>query len=240
MYPFRPWEKTVATKLRSGPVRPSGSRSDHRHPRRSQPGRQGVDLPKSVHGGETNKQAEFEASEANEGATLALCDLLEEADRGRMTSIELASRLRELTEAAPEHIDARAHLGSVLLESEQLQEAAAEYERAFEIGSKALPTDFDGRIEWIRLDNRPFLRAAYGLALVRLKTGKRTEAIRLMEQLLRWNPNDNQGVRLSIGSEYLRAGHRTKASKVLRCQRSPESGQYDQLVIRRCMTSIAL
>ena len=53
-----------------------------------------------------------------------------------MTLIELASRLGELTEAAPEHIDARAHLGSVLRESEQLQEAAAEYERAFEIGSK--------------------------------------------------------------------------------------------------------
>ena len=47
----------MATKLRSGPVLPSGSRSDHRHPRRSQPGRQGVDLPKSVHSGETNKQA---------------------------------------------------------------------------------------------------------------------------------------------------------------------------------------
>ena len=46
----------MATKLRSGPVLPSGSRSDHRHPRRSQPGRQGVDLPKSVHSGETNKQ----------------------------------------------------------------------------------------------------------------------------------------------------------------------------------------
>ena len=163
-----------------------------------------------------DNEAEFEASEADERAALALCDLLEEAGRGRMTLIELASRLRELTEAAPEHIDARAHLGSVLLESEQLQEAAAEYERAFEIGSKALPTDFDGRIEWIRLDNRPFLRAAYGLALVRLKTGKRTEAIRLMEQLLRWNPNDNQGVRLSIGSEYLRAGHRAKAGRVLR------------------------
>ena len=28
----------MATKLRSGPFRPSGSRSDHRHPRRSQPG----------------------------------------------------------------------------------------------------------------------------------------------------------------------------------------------------------
>ncbi len=83
-----------------------------------------------------------------------------------MTLVELARRLKELTATAPEHIDARAHLGSVLRECEQLQEAAAEYERAFAIGSVALPTDFDGRIEWIRLDNRPF-RAAYGLALVR-------------------------------------------------------------------------
>ena len=27
-----------------------------------------------------------------------------------------------------------------------------------------------------------------------------------MEQRLQWHPNDNQGVRLIIGSEYLRAG----------------------------------
>ena len=161
-----------------------------------------------------DNEAEFEEADAH--ATLALCDLLEEADTGRMTLTELARRLRELTVTAPEHIDARAHLGSVLRECEQLHEAAAEYERAFEIGSKALPTDFDGRIEWIRLDNRPFLRAAYGLALVRLKTGKRPEATRLMEQLLQWNPNDNQGVRLIIGSEYLRAGDRARAGKVLR------------------------
>ena len=61
----------MATKLRSGPVRPSGSRSDHRHPRRSQPGRQGVDLPKSVHGGETNKQdGTFTVDEARAPAAL--------------------------------------------------------------------------------------------------------------------------------------------------------------------------
>ena len=158
--------------------------------------------------------AHFEEADAH--VTLALCDLLEEAGAGRMTLIELARRLGELTATAPEHIDARAHLGSVLMKCERLQEAAAEYERAFEIGSRALPGDFDGRIEWIRLDNRPFLRAAYGLALVRLKTGKRPAAIRLMEQLLQWNRNDNQGVRLIIGSEYLRAGDRAMAGKVLR------------------------
>ena len=161
-----------------------------------------------------DNEAEFE--EADPHVTLALCDLLEEAGTGRMTLIELARGLGELTATAPEHIDARAHLGSVLMKCERLQEAAAEYERAFEMGSRALPGDFDGRIEGIRLDNRPFLRAAYGLALVRLKTGKRPAAIRLMERVLQWNPNDNQGIRLIIGSEYLRAGNRARAGKVLR------------------------
>ncbi len=76
-----------------------------------------------------------------------------------------------------------------ILTRERLQEAAAEYERAFQIGSRALPSDFDGRIEWIRWptpglmakvhhsDASPGItglgrHAAYGLALVRLKTGK--------------------------------------------------------------------
>ena len=84
-----------------------------------------------------DNEAEFE--EADPHVTLALCDLLEEAGAGRLTLIELARRLGELTAAAPEHIDARAHLGSVLMKCERLQEAAAEYERAFELGSRALP-----------------------------------------------------------------------------------------------------
>ena len=71
-----------------------------------------------------DNEAEFE--DADPHVTLALCDLLEEAGAGRMTLIELARRLGELTAAAPEHIDARAHLGSVLMKCERLQEAAAE------------------------------------------------------------------------------------------------------------------
>ena len=64
-----------------------------------------------------DNEAEFE--EADEHATVALCDLLEEANTGRTTLTDLARRLRELTVTAPEHIDARAHLGSVLRECEQ-------------------------------------------------------------------------------------------------------------------------
>ena len=58
MYPFRPWEKTVATKLRSGPC--SAQRLAVRPPpppALPTGGCQGVDLPRSVHGDKTNKQA---------------------------------------------------------------------------------------------------------------------------------------------------------------------------------------
>ncbi len=58
VYPFRPWEKTVATKLRSGPC--SAQRLAVRPPpppALPTGGRQGVDPPRSVHGDKTNKQA---------------------------------------------------------------------------------------------------------------------------------------------------------------------------------------
>ena len=87
--------------------------------------------------------AQFEEADAH--VTLALCDLLEEAGAGRMTLIELARRLGELTATAPEHIDARAHLGSVLMKCER-QEAAIRVREASR-WSQALPGDFARRIE---------------------------------------------------------------------------------------------
>ena len=64
-----------------------------------------------------DNEAEFEEADAH--ATLALCDLLVAADTGQMTLMELARHLKELTATAPEHMDAPAHLGSVLRECEQ-------------------------------------------------------------------------------------------------------------------------
>ena len=77
MYPFRPWEKTVATKLRSGPC--SAKRLAVRPPpppALPTGGRQGVDPPRSVHGDKTNKQ----------GGTDLFWDSAETAtdDRGRI------------------------------------------------------------------------------------------------------------------------------------------------------------
>lgn len=78
--------------------------------------------------------------------------------------------------------------------------------RGLEVGESAIPSGFTGPIEWGILENRPFLRAAQGSMLCQLRLGQRRKALALMEKILAWNPNDNQGIRHLIGSEYLRAG----------------------------------
>ena len=54
--------------------------------------------------------------------------------------------------------------------------------------------------------NRPFLRAASGVIECRTALGENAKAITLMEKILAWDPNDHQGWRWQIGSEYLRGG----------------------------------
>ena len=68
------------------------------------------------------------------------------------------------------------------------------------------------------LENRPFLRCLHGLALVKYEEGAIEEALRLFQELLSLNPNDNQGVRAmtqepkleTLSSEVLLMPPRTK------------------------------
>ena len=144
-----------------------------------------------------------------------LIQLLDDYDDGRFGLRAMINRLRRLAEANPHHIDTLAHLGSFLHEDRKREEASECYERGFGIGLAALSDDFDGQLPWSWLDNRPFLRAAAGAASSRIENGSRTKGIELMERLLRWNPNDNPGIRLEIGSEYLRNDQTDKARWML-------------------------
>ena len=157
----------------------------------------------------------FRFPESHERTTDKLFALLEAYDAGRVKEREMLRRLNALAEQEPDHIDALAHLGMFLRKANRLEEAGPVCERALSIGVKALPEDFTGRLEWSWFENRSFLRAAMGLALVRLDEGDRRAGIKLLERILSWNPNDNQGVRLMIGSEYMRAGEETKARRIL-------------------------
>ena len=148
----------------------------------------------------------------------AIVDELDEAlsqrDAGAITPGRYLRTLTTIVERHPHFIDGHAHLGNALMEKGKPKLALRACLRGFEAGLKAMPADYAGRIEWISLDNRPFLRAAHGTALSYLRLGQRKEALAIMEKILAWNPNDNQGIRFLIGSEYLRTGESDKADRL--------------------------
>lgn len=138
-------------------------------------------------------------------------DLLDKRETGRLVESRYLRALEELVARHPWFIDGHAHIGNSLFDQGKFERALEAYERGYSLGTAVLPAGFDRFIEWSDLENRPFLRAAHGVALSRLRLDRRGEAIPTMEKMLGWNPNDNQGVRFLIGSEYLRAGEQEKA-----------------------------
>jgi tetratricopeptide (TPR) repeat protein len=83
------------------------------------------------------------------------------------------------------------------------------YEQALAAGERALGaarfSDDAGHF-WSLLDTRPYMRARAGLAQTLSELGRRDEASAHYRELLRLNPNDNQGIRYLLLGESLRAG----------------------------------
>ncbi|MDW5317181.1 hypothetical protein [Rhizobium sp. PL01] len=143
-----------------------------------------------------------------------LDDALEQRDAGKIKPAKYLKILKGIVDRHPHFIDGHAHLGNALMEEGKPKLALQACLRGIEAGDNAIPPKFKGTIEWGFLENRPFLRSYHGAVLCQLRLGKRREAIALMEKMLVWNPNDNQGIRFLIGSEYLRAGDTGKAERI--------------------------
>jgi len=142
------------------------------------------------------------------------CELYEEGD------LEEAGKVfRAVLAQMPDHLDALHHLAMVLSERNLPDKARDLWEQAVRIGRKAFPEDFKtgkDRLEWAMLENRPFLRSLHGLALVRDEDGETEEALRLYQELLSLNPNDNQGVRAMTQETLFKLGRLEDALKIAR------------------------
>lgn len=87
-------------------------------------------------------------------------------------------------------------------ETEDIAEAREFYERAVKAGTGAVElelgpdafTEGAGRF-WGILQTRPYMRALEGLSDCMWETGEMDESIGIMREMLRLNPNDNQGIR---------------------------------------------
>ncbi len=98
----------------------------------------------------------------------------------------------------PDHLDAIHHLAMVISEQDLVDQARDLWEQSVYMSRKAFLPEFEqnrDRLEWACLDNRPFLKYIHRLALTIFEDGKTNQALKLFNELLPLNSNDNQGIR---------------------------------------------
>lgn len=96
-------------------------------------------------------------------------------------------------EAAPEDPDAWNGLGAVHFERAELEDSLRCYQKARELALKAHGANFPAKMAWTD-ENKPALRAMLGIGLNLFRAGKLDEARETFEDILKRNPEDNQGV----------------------------------------------
>jgi len=144
------------------------------------------------------------------------CELLEQGVVSQSEQL-----LRDVIRKAPLHIDALHHLAIILDGRGKSEEARQLWIKGVEIGRIAFPRKltFRDHLEWSWLENRPFLRCLHGLATATLADGDIEKATGFFEELLSFNPNDNQGVRELLMEVYLEQNTLKKAMEL--CNRYP-------------------
>lgn len=93
------------------------------------------------------------------------------------------------------------------------------YRRAVAAGVEALgQATFkeDVGLFWGLLETRPYMRARHELALALWQAGDRDDAVGHYQDLLRLNPNDNQGIRYLLMDALLELGREPEAAELLK------------------------
>lgn len=113
----------------------------------------------------------------------------------RKRCIELAKKALKIS---PDCADAYVILAD---DETSLEKAIELYQQAVAAGERALGRkafkEYEGEF-WGFLETRPYMRAMNGLASTLRALGQNDEAISIWREMLRLNPNDNQGVRYQL------------------------------------------
>lgn len=122
---------------------------------------------------------------------------------------------RQALEVAPECADAYLFLGD---EAESRIEALQLYEKALEVAENALgPNQFENHRGsfWEREETRPYMRARESVARSLWTMGRRDEAIGHLQELLKLNDLDNQGVRYTLVNWFLCEGRDAELAELV-------------------------
>ena len=115
-------------------------------------------------------------------------------------------------EIDPTYADGYNHLGNIALRRADWKQAESLYQKALRLAEPEVKDIPKGGF-WGILESRPYMRALHGLGLTAWKDGRINEAISIFEQMLKLNPNDNQGVRYLIGPLFHQKGETAEAFK---------------------------
>lgn len=129
------------------------------------------------------------------------------------TSKRAVALARKALEISPDCADAYVLLAqqaatSLAEEIDLSRQGVEAGERA--IGKKAFTEDIG--YFWGILETRPYMRARAGLAECLWEAGAREEAVEHYQEMLRLNPNDNQGIRHSLMPRLIELGLDEKAA----------------------------
>jgi len=121
-------------------------------------------------------------------------------ERSPKRRIELANEaLRICPDCADAHVLLAEHAAT-------RKQALAHYERGVTAGERALgPKAFQEGVGhfWGILETRPYMRARLGFAQALWTAARRDEAVGHLQEMLRLNPGDNQGVRYTLAGFFL-------------------------------------
>ena len=127
---------------------------------------------------------------------------LEQAQEKAFDAMEADGRLRikMAREALAISADCADAWGILADAAPTVEIAVERYQQAMAAGRRAIGSQFDEMIGefWGHIATRPYIRARFELAQALAEMGRDDEALSHYRELLRLNPNDNQGVRFVL------------------------------------------
>ena len=129
---------------------------------------------------------------------------------------ERAKLAKQALELCPDCADAYVLLAE---QTKSRKEALDLFEKGVAAGERALgPKAFQEEVGhfWSLLETRPYMRAREGLASKLWTMGRRDEVIKHLQDMLRLNPGDNQGVRYTLAGWLLAEGRDGVLARLLK------------------------
>lgn len=163
----------------------------------------------------------FETDEALDAAQDLVFDAWETSDPRQR--LRLAKQALEIS---PLCADAYLLLAEA---AETPEKAIALYRQAVETGERALGAaafEEDVGNFWGLIQTRPYMRARHMLAMALWQAGERDEALVHWRDLLRLNPNDNQGVRYVLLQSLLEIGGDDEAGELMERYKGDASAEW--------------